>query len=78
MVKKSNRETILAIHEALNVKRAITINQVAEKAGVAWVTAKNWVDLLLEVQELPKIIVVHTEGDPLYKRERQAGRPRKE
>lgn len=78
MVRKKPEDIFLAIYDALKVKRAQSINQIADAADVTWDTAKTYLGMILMIQEQPNVIIVHTKSRPLYRREKMAGRPRKE
>ncbi len=56
----------------------MSVNQIAAEAGISWRTARDYVDLILKVQDQPPLIVVPMEdGFDRYKRESMAGRPPK-
>lgn len=78
MPRKPPKQIIASIYEVINVKRAMSINQIATEAGISWPTARDYLDLILDVQERPQLLVVPMEdGSDRYKRSSMAGRPPK-
>jgi hypothetical protein len=76
--RKPPSQIIDAIYAVINVKRAMSVNQIAAEAGISWRTARDYVELILKVQDLPELIVVPMEdGFDRYKRASMAGRPPK-
>lgn len=61
--------------DALPVRRDATVEEIRRKAGCGWSTASRWLDLIIHIQELPRVMKSRRpsgQGD-VYKRERRKG-----
>ena len=54
--RASSEDIVEAILEALPVRRDTTVQAIARASGLAWETVYRWINLMVRVQELPRIL----------------------
>ena len=53
--RKSSMELVEAIVEALPVQSFTTVEELSRRTGSSWETVWRWLQLIIRVQELPRV-----------------------
>ena len=73
--RKSDRELVDAIIEALPVRSFTTIEEISRRTGSSWGTVWRWLQLIIYIQNEPRVERMKSplgRGD-VYSRERRKG-----
>lgn len=73
--RKSDRELVDAIMEALPVRSFTTVEEISRRTGSSWGTVWRWLQLIIHIQNEPKVEQMKSplgRGD-VYSRERRKG-----
>ena len=71
--RKSDRELVDAIMEALPVRSFTTVEEISRKTGSSWGTVWRWLQLIIHIQSEPRVERMKSplgRGD-VYSRERK-------
>ena len=65
--ERKNEKIIDNIFKILQDKQLYTINSLSNKSKYHWKTIKNYIDIILKIQEMPKIEVLKTSNHTLVR-----------
>ena len=65
--ERKNAKLIENIFKILQDKQLHTINSLSHKSKYHWKTIKNYIDIILKIQEMPKIEVLKTSNHTLVR-----------
>ncbi|MFX0132454.1 MAG: hypothetical protein ACFFDN_02285 [Candidatus Hodarchaeota archaeon] len=67
--RKNTSQIIERIYKALEDRKYHTISEISRLAKSNWTTIKNQVDLIVKIQELPKLKIINASKQVLVKKQ---------